>query len=173
MGATVAVVSPGNYGMDFMKDHFGYDLNRAVKCSNYIGQTIDMAAGLGFEKMLLCGHIGKLIKVSGGIMNTHSSEADCRMELMAAAAIRSGAGSDIAEEILDCLSTEEAIAIYKREGMESKCFTYIMDRIKYHLERKAKGRIDVQCIVYSNGYGLLGQTAEAAAFLDEAKGEVR
>ena len=173
MGARVAVVSPGNYGMDFMKDHFGYDLDGAVKCSNYIGQTIDIASGLGFEKMLLCGHIGKLIKVSGGIMNTHSSEADCRMELMAAAAVRSGAGSGTAEEILDCLSTEEAIAIYKREGMESKCFACIMDRIKHHLDKRAKGRIDVQCIVYSNRYGLLGQTGKAEAFLDEAKGEVR
>ena len=172
MGAGIAVVSPGNYGMDFMKDHFGYDLNRAVKCSNYIGQTIDMAAGLGFEKMLLCGHIGKLIKVSGGIMNTHSDEADCRMELMAAAAVRSGAKTGTAKEILGCLSTEEAIAVYRKEGMERECFACIMDRIKYYLERRAKGRIDVQCMVYSNKYGLLGQTGRAAAFLEEAKGEV-
>ncbi len=172
MGAEVAVISPGNYGMDFMKDHFGYDLDRAVKCSNYIGQTVDMAAGLGFEKMLLCGHIGKLIKVSGGIMNTHSSEADCRMELMAAAAIRCGAPAGVAEEILGCLSTEEAIGIYKREGIGGKCFAHIMERIKHYLDKRAKGRIDVQCIVYSNQYGLLGQTGEAAAFLDEVKGEV-
>ncbi|MBO4375346.1 MAG: cobalamin biosynthesis protein CbiD [Lachnospiraceae bacterium] len=173
MGAGVAVVSPGNYGMDFMKEHFGYDLDRAVKCSNFIGQTIDMAAGLGFEKMLLCGHIGKLIKVSGGIMNTHSGEADCRMELMAAAAVRSGAKAGVAEDILECLSTEEAIAVYKREGVERECFAYIMDRIKYYLDKRAKGRTDVQCIVYSNQYGLLGQTGKAEAFLDEAKGEMK
>ena len=31
-------------------------------------ETIDMAVECGFEKMLLTGHIGKLVKVSGGIM---------------------------------------------------------------------------------------------------------
>ncbi len=76
------VVSPGNYGLDFMKRTYGYDLDKSVKCSNFIGNTIDMAVELGFQKMLLTGHIGKLIKLSGGIMNTHSKEGDCRMELL-------------------------------------------------------------------------------------------
>ena len=67
---------------------YGFDLERSVKCSNFIGASIDMAADLGFEEMLLTGHIGKLVKLAGGIMNTHSREADCRMELLAAAAVR-------------------------------------------------------------------------------------
>ena len=62
---------------------------------------MDLAAGLGVKGILFVGHIGKLIKLSGGIMNTHSREADCRMELMAAAALRAGAGSAAAAEILD------------------------------------------------------------------------
>lgn len=80
-GFDYVAVSPGNYGLDFMKKTYGYDLDRSVKCSNFIGDTIDMAVELGFQKLLLTGHIGKLIKVAGGIMNTHSKEADCRMEL--------------------------------------------------------------------------------------------
>ncbi|WP_029231683.1 cobalt-precorrin-5B (C(1))-methyltransferase CbiD [Butyrivibrio sp. VCB2006] len=170
MGATVAVVSPGNYGMEFMKEAFDYDLDKAVKCSNFIGDTIDMAAELGFKKLLLCGHVGKLIKVSGGIMNTHSREADCRMELMATAAIRSGASADAAREILDCVSTEEAMEIYLREGLDKQCFDYIMDRIDFFLCKRAADRLEVECIVYSNQYGLLGKTEHAEDFLREAKG---
>ena len=56
----VAAVSPGNYGLDFMKETYGYDLDDSVKCSNFIGETIDMAVECGFSKMLLTGHIGKL-----------------------------------------------------------------------------------------------------------------
>ena len=88
MGQQMIAVTPGNYGLDFMKEAFAYDLDKSVKCSNFIGNTIDMAAELGFCAMLLTGHIGKLIKVAGGIMNTHSHEGDCRMELLAAAGIR-------------------------------------------------------------------------------------
>ena len=68
--------------MDFMKKAYGYDLERSIKCSNYIGVTIDMAVELGFRKLLMVGHVGKLVKVAGGIMNTHSKEADARMEIL-------------------------------------------------------------------------------------------
>ena len=170
LGIPVAVVSPGNYGLEFMKDTYDYDLDRAVKCSNFIGDTIDMASEIGFEKMLLCGHIGKLIKVSGGIMNTHSKEADCRMELMAAAAARAGAGEKAITDILDCVSTEEAIEILLKAGIREKSFEYITDRIYFYLNKRAAGRIDIQCIIYSNVYGLLGKTKRAEEFLDKAKG---
>ena len=87
MGYSIVAVSPGNYGLDYMKRTYGYDLDKSVKCSNFIGDTIDMAVENGFEAMLLTGHIGKLIKVAGGIMNTHSQEGDCRMELITSSAL--------------------------------------------------------------------------------------
>ena len=173
MGCTVAVVSPGNYGFDFMSREYGYDIERAVKCSNYIGETIDMTAEAGFKKMLLVGHAGKLVKVSGGIMNTHSKEADCRMELMAAAAIKSGADAKTASRILDCVSTEEAVDIYKEKDIDKQCFGYLMERIKYFLDKRSAGRIDIECIVYSEKHGLLGATEKAGKYMDEAKGIIR
>jgi cobalt-precorrin-5B (C1)-methyltransferase len=171
MGATVAVISPGNYGLDFMKDTYDFDLDRAVKCSNYIGDTIDMAVELGFEKLLLCGHIGKLVKVSGGIMNTHSKEGDCRMELMAAAAVRFGADNETLNRILDCVVTEEAIAVMEEKDLKEKCFEFITDKISFYLNKRSTDKMKVECIVYSNAYGALGQTEGAVAFIEEAKGK--
>ena len=167
-GASDAVVSPGNYGMAFMKERFGYDLDKAVKCSNYIGETIDMAAELGFRRLLLCGHLGKLIKVSGGIMNTHSREADARMELMAAAAARCGASGPLLNRILGCLSTEEAYACCLEEGIGKECASCILDRISYYLDRRAAGRLQVECIVCSNRFGLIGMTQKAEEILGAA-----
>ena len=106
-GHDIAFISPGNYGLDFMKETYDIDLDRSVKCSNFVGETIDMICELGFSGMLLTGHIGKLVKVAGGIMNTHSREADCRMEIIAAAAVREGADTETLRRILDCLTTEE------------------------------------------------------------------
>lgn len=164
-GAQTAVISPGNYGMDFMWEHYGYDLDRAVKCSNYIGETLDIAVELGFKSVLLCGHIGKLVKLSGGIMNTHSHEADCRMELMAAAAVRSGAGTGLLNSILDCVSTEEAYQIMEDAGIAGRCMDYIMDRITFYMDARVKGRIATECIVYASKWGLLGKTEGAEALL--------
>ena len=41
-----------------------------------------MAGEFGFQTVLLIGHGGKLIKLAAGIMNTHSSMADGRMEIL-------------------------------------------------------------------------------------------
>ncbi|MCR5283574.1 MAG: cobalt-precorrin-5B (C(1))-methyltransferase CbiD [Lachnospiraceae bacterium] len=169
MGARVAVISPGNYGLAFMKEQYDFDLDRAVKCSNFIGDTIDMARELGFQKLLLCGHIGKLIKVSGGIMNTHSAEGDCRMELIAASAIRCGGAPDILQRILTCVTTEEAIGILQTAGIDKACFLDITRRIEYYLSRRAKGEMEIKCILYANAFGLLGQSEGAQEFLRIAK----
>ena len=168
LGAQIAVATPGNYGLEFMKKQYGYDLEKAVKCSNYIGETIDMARDIGFKKMIIVGHVGKLIKVSGGIMNTHSHEADCRMELMAAAAFKCGADSETINSILDSLSTEEAYEYLVRCGLQKESFEYVMNRISYYLNKRATDEMSVECIVYSNRFGLLGKTESADEFMEKA-----
>ena len=164
-GQTIAAVSPGNYGLDFMQQTYGYDLDRSVKCSNFIGETIDMAAELGFSAMLLTGHIGKLIKVAGGIMNTHSHEGDCRMELLAAAGIRENVSLECLKKILDCVTTEEALAFIDAEGKKEDVMEDIMKKIDFYLKKRAAGRLQIACIVYSNAYGLLGMTGKAEELL--------
>lgn len=72
-----------------------------------------MVCDAGAEAMLLVGHIGKLVKLGAGIMNTHSKAADGRMEVLAACAIRAGAEADTARKILDCVTTEAALDILK------------------------------------------------------------
>lgn len=166
MKTPVAVVSPGNYGFDFMRQTYGYDLEKAVKCSNYIGEAIDIARNLGFSKMLLVGHMGKLVKLAGGIMNTHSREADCRMELMAASAVRAGASQKALEHILDSVSTEEAYGYMMDEHIEKECSKYLMEKIAYHLKKRSD-TMEIGCMVYSSRYGLIGATDNAAGMLEE------
>lgn len=169
-GYSVAAVSPGNYGLDYMKQTYGYDLDRSVKCSNYIGATIDMAVELGYSKLLLTGHIGKLIKVAGGIMNTHSKEGDCRMELFAAAALRNGADAHTVREVLDCVTTEDAIdKLLKGTSGEmlQKVMQYLLEQMMYYLNKRANYEMEIACIVYSNVYGELAKSENAERLLQE------
>lgn len=157
-GFDYVVVSPGNYGLDFMRQAYGYDLDRSVKCSNFIGETIDMAAELGYRKMLLTGHIGKLIKVAGGIMNTHSKEADCRMELLAAFAAREQADLVQIRRILECTTTEEAIPILRESGKLRAIMDDVAARVCYYMENRAGGKLKVDCILYANAFGELAKS---------------
>ncbi len=162
LGYDYVVVSPGNYGLDFMKNTYNYDLDKSVKCSNFIGQTIDMAVELGFKKLLLAGHIGKLIKVSGGIMNTHSREADARMELMAAFAVKMGVDADKVCQILESVTTEEAVRILSESGNLSQVMDYAMERICFYLDKRARGRMQIDCIMYANDFGELAKSREVS-----------
>ena len=157
-GYDYVAVSPGNYGLDYMKKVYHYDLNRSVKCSNFIGQTIDMAVELGFQKMLLTGHIGKLIKVAGGIMNTHSREGDCRMELLTAFAVKIGVELPVAQQILTCVTTEEAVRILDQCGKRAPVMEAAMERIFYYLNKRAGGKMQVECLMYANEFGELAKS---------------
>ncbi|MDY4892987.1 MAG: cobalt-precorrin-5B (C(1))-methyltransferase CbiD [Agathobacter sp.] len=164
-GQEIAAVSPGNYGLDFMKKQFGYDLDQSVKCSNFIGDTIDMAAELGFSGLLLTGHIGKLVKLSGGIMNTHSREGDCRMELLAASAIRQKLPEECLRHILSSVTTEEALSYIDQMGKLQEVMGDMREHIEFYLKKRAAGRLEIECMVYSNEYGLLCATAGAKKLL--------
>lgn len=166
LGNHAVCITPGNYGLEFMKKNFSYDLDRAVKCSNFIGASIDMAVELGFKKILLCGHIGKLVKLAGGIWNTHSREADCRMELLASAAIRAGCSVQAAGKILDCVTTEEGINVLIEEGICDGAMENLLQKVMFNLENRCKD-VEIGCMIYCNQFGMLAQSDNAHGFLRE------
>ena len=159
-GERRAVISPGNYGREFMKKSYGFDLDRSVKCGNFIGLTVDMAKEEGFGELLLVGHIGKLIKVAGGIMNTHSREADCRMEILASLGLLCGADGGTARSILRCALTDEAVEILEEAGIKQAVMDMAVERICGNLERRTE-KMKIECIIFSNKFGELGKSREA------------
>ena len=165
LGFKTAIVSPGNYGLKFMQDEFNYDLDKSVKCSNFIGETVDLCCKLGFEGLLITGHIGKLVKVAGGIMNTHSHEADSRMEILSSCAIRAGADADLARKILDCLNTEEALHLIDDAGFLQPTMDIILERILFYLDFRAQGKLQLDCVLYSNEFGLLAESPNSKRIL--------
>ncbi|MBQ3328133.1 MAG: cobalamin biosynthesis protein CbiD, partial [Clostridia bacterium] len=53
------LLTPGNYGKDFLDAQGWSDLGvPVVKISNYVGDALDAAVSIGFEDILLAGHIG-------------------------------------------------------------------------------------------------------------------
>ena len=170
-GYRFAAISPGNYGLEYMKRAYGFDLERSVKCSNFIGKTMDMAGELGFEAVLLTGHIGKLVKLSGGIMDTHSGEADARMELLMAAAYRAGCAPDTLGKILDCLVTEEALSYIAKDGCLAAAMAVLMEKILFYLRKRVKENLRVECILYANGYGELARSDGAVELLEQIRQE--
>lgn len=170
-GKQAVAVSPGNYGLDFMKRTYDFDLEKSVKCSNFIGETLDMARELGFTELLLTGHIGKLVKLSGGIMNTHSREADGRMELLMAAALRAGCDLAVLRKILDCVTTEEALGLLAEDGACEAVMAVLLERILFYVRKRAGEDLAVECILYANEYGELAKSEGAETLLKKIRAQ--
>ena len=161
LGDQRLILAPGNYGTDFLRDTFGVGEERIVKVSNYIGKALDTAVEVGFTEVLLAGHIGKLVKLSGGIMNTHSREGDGRSELMAACALRSGADAETARAVLECVTTNEMLRIIREQGLLDKTMEVMAERIDLYVNARVKGLLNVGVLVFSDGYGPLCATGPA------------
>ena len=140
-GEKYLLVTPGNYGEDFLREHMSLPFEKNIKCSNYIGETIDMAIDMGVKGILFVAHIGKFVKVAAGIMNTHSHQADGRMEILA--------GS----------TTDEGLDILKGYDCLDKTMDEIMKRIQFYLDHHSYEQILLGAVVFSNTCGYLGQTA--------------
>ena len=163
------IVTPGNYGQDFLRDNLGIAVDKCVKCSNFIGDTIDMCIEKGFKSMLLVGHIGKLSKLGCTIYNTHSRYADGRMEAFALCAALCGAEREVIENILGCITTDAALEILKKEGIFDETIKMLEKRIDRSLKLRAKGSIEIGMITFSEEYGILCKTENADNMLEKLK----
>ena len=164
-GKQYLLIAPGNYGLQYLSGHFPFEAEEAVKCSNYVGQTIDFAVNMGLKGILFVAHIGKFIKVAGGIMNTHSRDADARMEIMAACALRAGADAETANQILAAVTTDEGLAILKQTTFWEKTLQIITEKAAYYLNHRAQGQLQIGAVLYSNAMGELGRTDKAEDLL--------
>ena len=164
-GRKYLLTVPGNYGKDFVKAYPALEGQTPVECSNFIGDFLDMAVEAGAEGVLLVGNLGKLVKLAGGIMNTHSRNADSRMEILASNAILAGADAETAKRILGCISTDDALEVLNEKGLMKQTLEILIPKIEFHMNHRVKGDIKVAAITFSSEFGILGQTPGAEELL--------
>ena len=173
-GRRFAAAVPGNMGERFLWSYLereGIGKIPAVVCSNFVGRTLDMAGELGFSGFLLAGHLGKLVKLGCGIMNTHSKEGDGRMETLVACALRAGAGTGTLKRIQEANTTEQALEELKAAGILKETMTVLLERMDWYMRRRVPEILETGILVFDAAGTLLGATENARDLLALAAGE--
>ena len=153
----------GNYGKAYC-EKLGLDIEQMIIISNFAGFMIESAVKLGFQKIILLGHIGKAIKLAGGIFHTHSRVADGRMEVMGANAFLYGLDSTIIRKILLSNTVEEACNYVS----DSKFFNYLSNRIRDKIvEYSRKEGFESEVLLFSFEKGTLGQSDAFLKMVEE------
>jgi cobalt-precorrin-5B (C1)-methyltransferase len=169
-GNQVLLVVPGNYGKEFSESLPGIDPETAVKCSNFVGEMLDYACEIKRD-IVLVSNLGKLVKVAAGIMNTHSRNADARMEILASNAAVAGASMDAVKRIMGCISTDDALDVINEEHLIGEVSKLLIDKVEFYMNHRTGGAIRTSAVMFSSVYGLLGKTSLADQMLDEIREE--
>ena len=174
LGKKVLLIAPGNYGLRFLKDEYGIDEDRAVLCSNFVYDTLKFAQNAGFKQLLFVGHLGKLVKVAGGIKNTHSKYGDHRMEILIDTAKEFAADNEfdaLKAELSECVMTDEALRIIDSYGYKEKVFYRLADKIRENMESWSEKEVRAETIIFADGYSFLSESTGAKEMLQKIKGE--
>lgn len=171
-GRRYLVLVPGNYGLDYLNEFHPKLLKNSVKYSNFLGEAIDAAVEYGAKGILLAGHIGKLVKLAGGIMNTHSRNADSRMEILTAHAAVLGADQGTAAALMNCITTDEALEILEEKGLLEGVMERLLERMEFYVDHRSGHSLENGILVFSQTKGTLGESKDARRVLACLKEEL-
>ena len=157
---------PGNYGRDLLKNTYDIGEENLIKTSNFVGFMLDNAVEYKIKKIFLVGHIGKLVKVAGGIFHTHSKIADGRREILAAYLGVLGATSEEISSVLNCNTTEEAVTLIKDMNKE-EVFSIIARKITEKAKERTMGEIEIGTLIFSMEHGVLSMCPDGERLLEE------
>lgn len=166
MGKRDLLVTPGNYGQSYVAKYLDLPLEDSIKCSNYVGDTIDLAISYGMENFLLVGNLGKLVKLGAGIMNTHSKTADGRFEILSVHTVLCGGSREMVQRLMECINTDQALELLEQWGLKEAVMNSLCQKIEEHMERRSRGEIKSAVILFSEKYGFLGQTSHGKELLE-------
>ncbi len=155
------LITLGNYSENFIQKSIPFALEKSIKCSNFVGDAIDIAIEMGFESVLIVGHLGKLVKLGAGIMNTHSSQADGRMDVLVTCGVLANADTDTLKKITDCVTVDAALDILKKAGYLDSTLKVLAEKVEYYLKKKVKNTIKIGAVMFSDKHGISISTSLA------------
>lgn len=165
-GEQTLLLTLGNYGEQFLARNLESLSGREVKCSNFLGDAIDIGVAMGFSGILIVGHIGKLVKLGSGIFNTHSSYADGRMETLIACGALAGVETAVLRQIPDCVTVDAALDILQAHGCRDAVLSVLTQRIGHYLDARVKGAVRIGAAVFSYQHDIWLETREASGLLE-------
>lgn len=155
------LITPGNYGEGVLADKLNLNLENMVKCGGFIGKTIDMAAELGINSLLLAGHLGRMIQIVNGIQDVDERQDDDSVEVLADCVLLAGGDAGVSQRLLYCNTMDEAVEALWMTAFLQPAVAQLMRRAGRVLADHAGARIQVEALAFSNRYGMLGKTPGA------------
>lgn len=159
LGVQQLVLVPGMHGEKYALNHMHFKTDQIVHMSNFIGYALKVCESLNFESVYLVGHVGKLIKLAGGIFHTHSKIADGKKEILIAHLALNGAPLPLLEQINNCNTTDEMSQLLIDEN-RPQAFQQLTLRAKEKCLEYAPSIKHLEIEIYDMALRTLGNTEQ-------------
>ena len=130
---------------------------QTVQMSNFVGFALDSAAELGFLRVILLGQPGKLVKVSGGSMQTHSQYGDGRRETLIAHLALMGAPVELLESVRQSVTPDGCISPNYDAGFDG-VWTHLADAAAAYAAARIHGEMRVDAVMLDAKGQILGRS---------------
>ncbi len=170
-GFETLLLTLGNYSEQFLKMHLPIPEGTSVSCSNFIGEAIDIGVSLEFSSILLIGHIGKMIKLGAGIMNTHSHIADGRMETLVTCGVLADVPLPVLQKLPECVTVDAALDILKSAGYLEQTLEILIQRTESHLKARADDSVQIGAVIFSYQHDVILKTSQADDLIQRIRKE--
>jgi cobalt-precorrin-5B (C1)-methyltransferase len=167
-GRRALLLTLGNFALAFAVDELGLNPEGSVKCSNAVGDALTAAVEYGFDQILVIGHLGKLVKLGLGVLNTHSNQGDGRLETLVTCALAAGGKLPLLRRIAAAATTDAALAALTEAGLAEATLSVLGARIEDTLIRHVPPEVTVGyvCFTRAEPGGVLAQSANARTLME-------
>ncbi|MBO6123152.1 MAG: cobalamin biosynthesis protein CbiD [Methanobrevibacter sp.] len=146
------VFVPGNIGEKLALKRLDITKEQIVQTGNYVGFMFEEAEKRGINKFTFFGHIGKLIKVAGGIFNTKHAVADGRREIMVTHAALCGADRENLQRLFDSKTTDDMMDILDELNISVEVSNSIANAIRERCKQRFDFDLNVVLVDMEGNY---------------------
>ena len=167
-GLKILGLTFGNTGETSMRKAWNIQGRCIMHTGNYIGYVLDEALRLGFERVLLCGHPGKLLKVAAGTFDTYNRTGDGRREALCTQAALAGCPLTVIRRLYESATTEVAMQVMSEEHLEL-LWPVLAEVTAKRCRERMFGDLAVEVSYIDNLGRVLGSSSNAAVFAEELR----
>lgn len=155
-GNTAIVFVLGTTGENALREQYG-QMKAVLQVSNFIGDMLDEAVELGFTSILIGGFVGKLVKVAGGTMNTHSHISDGRLETICTHLALAGAELSVIKRVYESVTTKKALEIMREEKLLG-VWDAMVQKAEFHCQKRVRDLAQVAVVFLDEKNQILAES---------------
>jgi cobalt-precorrin-5B (C1)-methyltransferase len=164
-GFTTLALTPGNMG-EKVALRLGVPAEAIVQMSNFVGYILKACSDKGIKRVLLVGHIGKLIKVAAGNFNTHSRIADQRVKTILTFVTQRNVPKKVIRQIEEALTAQGAASILLKNGLGT-LLNKMAEATSMKAQEYVNQRLKVGTALTNLAGQVIGRDGEALRILED------